>query len=281
MNTRPACSIIMWVYNENPDHLSLAIESILQQSFKDFEFIIVNDCPWNQNLETLIEQYVQQDSRINYIKNTKNQWLAYTLNVWINHAKWSYIVRMDGDDIAFPNRLKVQYQYMLSHPWIDFLWSSATIIDSNGTTLKDLIIKPTQAKNITKYFFQTVVLIHPSIIWKTTTFKKHMYDWSFIRSQDLELWLRCMNQSTFAVLSTPLLYYRTPMLENYKDRISKMRRSTRRWLKAFYKNSRINMHNTGFRFAYTKRLLFYILLRLPTWILVKIMKTKDFIIASK
>lgn len=278
MDTRPACSIIMGVYNEDPQHLSLAIDSMLQQSFEDFEYIIINDCPWNQELATLLEHYERQDTRILYLKNKKNQWLAATLNIGIKHALWSYIVRMDGDDIAFPQRLEVQYQYMLEHPSVDFLWSSATMIDREGNLIKDLIIEPLKAEKIRTYFFETRVLIHPTIIGKASTFKKYLYDPLFVRSQDLELWLRVMGTCRFAVTDTPLLYYRTPTLWDYRSRISKMRRSTQRWLKAFCNNIKPNKTNLAFWYAYLRRLLLYLILRFPIQLLVYMMRIKDFIV---
>ena len=108
----PTISIILPAYNAEK-YLAPAIESILQQSFKDFEFIILNDGS-TDNTEKIILSYT--DSRIKYIKNEKNLKLIKTLNKGIELAKGKYIARMDADDIALPTMLEECYTFFETHP---------------------------------------------------------------------------------------------------------------------------------------------------------------------
>ena len=101
-------SVVMSEYNTKREYLCTAIESILNQTFKDFEFIIVDDCGEN-NLDEIIEKY--NDKRIKIIKNDKNRGLVYSLNHGIKEAKGEYIVRMDTDDIA--NKKRIEKLYMV------------------------------------------------------------------------------------------------------------------------------------------------------------------------
>lgn len=135
---------------------------------------------------------------------------------------------MDADDIALPERLEEQYNFMQNNTNIDFLGTSATLIDSNGKEKHNLIIPNYKAQKIKKYFFKETILIHPSIMGKSTTYKKNNYDPSFYRSQDLELWLRILKNAQFAVLEKPLLLYRVPDPGDITSRIYKIQQSTYR-----------------------------------------------------
>lgn len=105
-------SVVMSVYNEPMEWISQSIESILNQSFTNFEFIIINDKPEGKEQIALINEYASQDQRIKIIQNEKNLGLTKSLNIGILHAKSKYIARMDADDISMPNRLKMQYEFM-------------------------------------------------------------------------------------------------------------------------------------------------------------------------
>src|SRR5699024_5552594 len=105
-------SVIMSVYNETETELALAIESILNQTYKDIEFIIVLDAPDNELVLKLIKKYQTSDDRIKIIINNQNQGLAKSLNTGIKSSSGEYIARMDADDISFKNRLDVQISFL-------------------------------------------------------------------------------------------------------------------------------------------------------------------------
>ena len=104
-------SVVMPVYNTRPEWLRAAVESILGQTYEDFEFIIILDAPTDGS-EKIIEEYASKDSRIKVIKNETNEGITESLNKGIRKSSADIIARMDSDDIALKDRLKVQYRYL-------------------------------------------------------------------------------------------------------------------------------------------------------------------------
>ena len=111
-------TVLMSVYNTKEDYLREAIESILNQTLREFEFIIINDAS-NEQTINILDQY--NDDRIIRIDNEVNHGLTASLNKGLSVAKGEYIARMDADDISYPNRLELQYQYMQKHPNVAIL----------------------------------------------------------------------------------------------------------------------------------------------------------------
>ena len=109
----PKISVLMPTYN-GAKLLSETIDSILNQTFKDFEFIIINDCSPEDETDKIIAKY--NDPRIRYIYNDKNLGISGSSNKGISLARGKYIARQDHDDISLPTRLEEQYNYMESHP---------------------------------------------------------------------------------------------------------------------------------------------------------------------
>jgi len=107
----PKISVLMPAYNTE-NYIIEAIESILNQTFKDFEFIIVDDCSTDSTL-SILKEYERKDSRIIVLKNSKNLWIAWNRNKLKKIAKWKYIIWQDSDDISIIDRLKNQYDYNL------------------------------------------------------------------------------------------------------------------------------------------------------------------------
>ena len=122
-------SVIMSCYNERKPDIIKSINSILEQTYKLFEFIIIVDNPKNNEIIETIKKF--KDKRIKVIINEKNIGLAESLNKGISIAKGKYIARMDADDISLPNRFKIQFDYLESHPDIDVVGSNRITIDEN------------------------------------------------------------------------------------------------------------------------------------------------------
>ena len=116
MNTAPKISIIMSVYN-GEDYLSEAIESVLNQTFKDFELIVINDCSTDSTGE-ILNRFAELDKRVKVHTNEVNLRLPSSLNKAIALAQGKYIARMDADDICLPERLEKQYKFMEDNPHI-------------------------------------------------------------------------------------------------------------------------------------------------------------------
>ena len=220
---QPIISVIMATYNEPLSYLKLAIESILNQTFKDFEFIIILDNPNNQEIENLIKQYQQKDNRIVFLKNEKNLWLATSLNRWIEIAKWKYIARMDADDISEKNRFEEQIKYFQEND-NDILFTWTKLIDENWNKVWEFEPKKEEVENFEKYIFVKPLWVHPTLMIKSEILKKFKYDKKNSGAEDLELWLNCIeNWYKFWVVEKILFNYREPNIDNRDKRISRLK----------------------------------------------------------
>lgn len=183
----PKISVIMSVYNSEK-YLDESINSILNQSFKDFEFLIVNDCSTDNSLK-IIKKYQKKDNRIKLIDNKKNINLANSLNKCLKIVRGKYIARMDADDISFPNRLEIQFEYLEKNPEIFLIGGSAVVINKYGEKIGSLF-KDAGHLKIKNKLLKSNPFIHPSIFFRNT--KKFFYRGEFKRSQDYDLYLRIL-----------------------------------------------------------------------------------------
>jgi len=196
-------SVIMSVHNGEA-YLKDAVESVLSQTYKDFEFIVVDDASTDSSLK-ILESYPS----IKIVRNEKNIGLTKSLNHALSIAQGDYIARMDADDISLPHRLQVQKDFLDSHPSIVCVGSSLTIIDTKGnvvgtkqaTTDSDLLMFYMILKN---------QIAHPSVMFrKDIILAAGGYDESVRYAQDYDLWSRLMNAGyTFSNINEPLIKYR-------------------------------------------------------------------------
>lgn len=196
----PLISVIMPVYN-GEEYLREAIESILNQTYINYEFIILNDGSTDKT-EEIILSYV--DSRILYIKNETNLQIVKTLNKGIALAKGKYIARMDADDISLPKRFERQVAFMEEHPGIDVC---GTWFKTFGK--KKYIQKLPICHNEIKacLLFYTPIA-HPTVMMKKTIFDNNQYSDVFSKAEDYALWLHLIDDFKFENLSEVLLDYR-------------------------------------------------------------------------
>lgn len=162
-------SVVMSVYNEKPMWLRKSIESILNQTYSNIEYIIILDNSDNVELENIIKEYSQKDNRIRFLKNVSNQGLVYSLNKGIREAKGQYIARMDADDYSIKERLEQQYSCLIKND-VDFVMSNVDFLYDEkfvpGSQISDL------NSNQFVYMLQFGdVSIHP-----TWFFKREVYD---------------------------------------------------------------------------------------------------------
>lgn len=201
----PKISVIMSVHNASL-FLQEAIESILKQSFRDFEFIIVNDGV--DNIATdILNEYRKIDKRIKIIENTRCIGLTKSLIKAVHLADGEYIARMDADDIAMPERLFLQQEYMRKNPDLDFCGSSVFLIDENNRILK---IKKMPLKNveIKEKAMSFCPIIHPTLFIKKSVIQEKNYNSEFVYAQDYDLILRLLKKYKAANIAKPLLKYR-------------------------------------------------------------------------
>ncbi|MCI8575245.1 MAG: glycosyltransferase, partial [Bacilli bacterium] len=181
-------SVIMSTLNTNPDYLKEAIESILNQTYRNFEFIIISD---GGNDDEILKLYTD-DKRIKIIRHDVSLGLPKSLNEAINISKGKYIFRMDSDDISHVDRLAIQVAYMEKNPNIDIAATYYREIGASKRVVKEQCIYPNQVK--CKLFFVNIIA-HPSVVFRRESIfsKQLFYDESFRYSQDFELWTRSLN----------------------------------------------------------------------------------------
>lgn len=199
----------MSIYNESELELRESIDSILQQSFRDFEFIIIVDNTKNVAIVQLLEKYKDSDNRVNVIINNTNLGLAKSLNTGLENATGRYIARMDADDISTPERLQIQFDYLEHHP--DCAAVSANRIDINeksealGKETK-FLLSDEQVKKIMPY---GSVIIHSTVmIRKVVIDSLHGYR-NMRAAQDYDLWLRMISSGyTIHIMPEKLIKFR-------------------------------------------------------------------------
>lgn len=187
--------------------MSFAIESILTQTFRDFEFIIVNDGSTDSSLE-IIHRFQEKDSRIT-ILDLPHQGITKSLNSAIGIVQGKYIARMDADDISMPARFEKQYQYMEAHPEIAVCGSGALIIDEDGDVIrKDRVV--CSHENIEKrHLSGKCSLKHSSVIIRTDILRKvNGYNEELPYAQDFDLWFRIGEIGKLENLSNALIKFR-------------------------------------------------------------------------
>jgi glycosyltransferase involved in cell wall biosynthesis len=202
----PKISVILPVYNAEK-YLKEAIDSILGQTYTDFELLLLNDGSTDGS-EKIIQSY--DDSRIVYLKNEKNEGLIFSLNKAIDLAKGEYIARMDADDIALPGRFAKQLLYLENND-VSVLATTVKLIDAAGNALPDWAddINNVTAIQIRKFLLKDNCLAHPTIIGKTDLFKQYKYRYSQKYSEDYDLWLHLLADGlTIQKLPQPLLLHR-------------------------------------------------------------------------
>lgn len=198
----PVVSIIMPVYNVEK-YVTEAIDSILSQTYTDFELIILDDCSTDNSVAE-IKKF--KDPRIVVHCNLKNIGLAENLNTGLRLAKGKYIARMDGDDISLPERLKVQVTYLENHPDIDLCSCALEMFGTDHQVwIRDT--DPEQVK-ITMLFFSPV--LHATSVWRKESFSKNnlYYNQDAFPAEDYDLWSRAVFLCKLVNISEVMYKYR-------------------------------------------------------------------------
>lgn len=206
-NNSPILSVIMPVFN-GERYLYESINSVLNQSFKNFEFIIINDCSTDKT-NHILSEYKSLDNRIVIINNLKNKGIAYSLNEAIKTSKSDLIVRMDSDDVCMPSRFQKQFDYMSNNPLIAVSGTGALINNSNRL-LKDYFIPFTKDAHIKTQLLFESPFVHPSIIFRKEVFfrNKMQYDSTYSRAEDYKLWTQFARISNMGNIINVGLSYR-------------------------------------------------------------------------
>lgn len=185
MDNTPKISVIMSAYNESLDELNRSIDSIINQTYQNIEFIIISDNPENKNIKTAVQ--AANDQRIKFIENKENIGLVKSLNRAISKATGNFIARMDADDISRKTRLNDEMQYMQQKN-LDIIGSFVEIIDENDTVQKSAMRFPVTASHVKLFMRWGNCLAHPTWLAKLKVYQElngyrhvpHCEDYDFI-----------------------------------------------------------------------------------------------------
>lgn len=223
----PKISVVMPVYNTDIKHLHQAITSILSQSFTDFEFIILNDSPYNEQIKDIISTY--KDHRIIYHETKGDEGISKSYNHLLDMATSKYIALMNHDDISHKHRLKKQYEYLEKHKDVSLL----------GTAFKKFgeinrfktITLPSENSKITALLLFRSPIHHPTIMFRREIAIQHKirYNENFISLNDRQLYYDFSKYTKLANLKDVLYQYRF-----HKNMTSKKKKETIRKEQAIF-----------------------------------------------
>jgi len=203
----------MSVYNGMP-YLKEAVKSILSQTYKNFEFIIVDD---HSSDNSWLYIRCIKDKRIKPIKNKKNLGLARSLNIALQQARGEYVARMDADDVSLPNRFEKQINFMLKNQSVGLCGTWAKLIDEDNKVIGE-VKKPLDDKNIKRMNMWVTGIVHPSWLGKKFIFDELKgYDTRYDLAEDLDFLIRAKN-FRMANIREALLLWRSPQKRrSYSD----------------------------------------------------------------
>lgn len=209
----PKVSVLTPIYNTDLNHLKEMIDSIINQTFEDFEFIILNDSPDNKVLKEFVLEYIKFDKRIIYHENNQNIGIAESRNNLIRLAKGEYLAVCDHDDISVSDRFELQVKYLDEHPDVGVVGGKIAYFKDNFLKeQKNLIISeiPEDDIDIKIGFTHGCIVPHPcSMIRKSILLENNIfYKKKFSPAEDYMLWIDLVNYTKFHNIQKTLLYYR-------------------------------------------------------------------------
>ena len=198
----PLVSVLMPVYN-GEKYLKEAIDSILNQTYNNFEFIIINDGSTDRSEEIILSF---SDSRIVYVKNPENYRLIKTLNLGFSMAKGRYIARMDADDVSHPDRLLIQVDFLDHNQDYGLVGTGVNLLNSD----KKQLLYHTDHASLKFALAFYCPFIHPSIMIRRDVLEGMdvVFDNQYLHAEDCELWTRLAFKTKMANIPEYLLDYR-------------------------------------------------------------------------
>lgn len=210
-------SVIMSVYNAEK-YLKEAVDSILNQTYKDFEFIIINDCS-KDNSRAILREYAKKHKNIILLNNLDNLGLTRNLNLALTIAKGEYIARMDADDISDINRFKRQMDFFKEESSYDIVGTFSEDIDGHGEIIRSRT-SPVTHNKIMQMLPKLSPITHPTVMFKRSSLQKlGFYNVKYTTSQDLELWLRAAGAG-LKFYNIPEYLFKYRMDEDFVERKS-------------------------------------------------------------
>lgn len=198
----PTVSVLLPVYNTPEDFLRQAIESILHQTYTDFELLIINDAS-TIDVESVIKSY--SDKRIKYFKNATNLGISGTRNLLLDKAAGKYLAIMDHDDISLPERLAREVEFLDQNPSVGVVSCRAQIIDS-----PEILNYPVSDQDIEFKILVNNCIVHPAAMIRRSVLEQYniRYEKEFSPAEDYALWCRLLGKTEFHNLPDILFMYR-------------------------------------------------------------------------
>ena len=199
----PLVSVLMPAYNA-ARFLRPAVESILNQTFDDFEFVIVDDGSTDDTGEILAE-CAARDPRIRVLTNERNLRIVASLNRGLDACRGTYVARMDADDVALPDRLAKQVAALARQPDLAVLGGALTYIDADGKKLN-----VTRHCTVGDSLLRKCPLLHPTVVLRRAVFARHglRYRTEFREAEDYYLWLETSRHGRLGAIDDVVLQYR-------------------------------------------------------------------------
>jgi glycosyltransferase involved in cell wall biosynthesis len=205
-------------------YIGEAIESILNQSFRDFELIISDDCSTDATWD-VIQKYVKKDKRIRAYRNKKNVYIAENRNTLVKLAQGKYIAWQDADDISIPDRIRKQFDFMEAHPSVGIVGGYLQFFD--GTTDKSIRKYATDDKSLRKTIFRYSPVAQPTAMIRKECFDKvGLYNPAYPPAEDIDMSFRIGTKYEFANLPFVTLRYREHNSSATFKRLKKIELST-------------------------------------------------------
>lgn len=261
---QPKISVIMPVYNTK-QWVWEAIKSILNQTFKDFEFIIVDDCSTDGSYE-ICSEYAKKDERIRLYRNEKNGWVAYTKNRLISLATTNYLASQDSDDVSFLNRLELEYKFLDNHKDYAVVSGNNIIIDENWKA----IWHRKYSDNIKSVILKKSPVSHPTTMIRKSDFIAVWWYTKVKYVEDYDLWIKFYeNWYKIKNLDEDLLYYRIRKWAQ-KWHVKETIKWTLKCQKKAYSKIKPSFSDLGYHFA------LFCLLLLPKSVILKIFSMVEY-----
>lgn len=186
------------------EYLAGSINSVIKQTFQDWELILVDDGSTDNSLE-IANNFAKIDKRIRVISDGLNRKLPYRLNQIIQESKYDYIARMDADDLMHPKRLELQLKFLLNNPEYDLV-STGLVSINKYNEVKGYRCIEKEIKDIGKDFIFPI--IHASVLARKTWYMRNKYSLEFSRAQDYSLWCQAFKKNDLKIkILSDLLYF--------------------------------------------------------------------------
>ena len=204
----PSISVVMNIYREPENWLRKSIESVLNQTLRDFEFIIILDDPENELHRDIVGKYAIEDKRIRMMPNSQNLGVGRTLNRGIEASRGDFFAHIDGDDICFPDRLEKQHDFLHKHPDIALVGSWTQRINAEGEAI-GLSRFPASPKLIKRLMPYQMTASHPTWMARREALQAVGGYRPFPAAPDYDMLFRLLDAGyKVSNIQEPLVYYR-------------------------------------------------------------------------